>query len=195
MMEIMTAMAIIAVVSSIVLPGAANFYSSERIKAVAEIMVQNIRMAKYRAMQEQALHRMIFSPTGDTYKIQVHAGFIENSGFSRPDIAAGLAEENYDNIKWESILDTEEIEVDPGVTVTRSTYLAGKTVYFWPDGYLVTAVSGSISETSKNLLPECYILFEYGSSRIRVYLNAMGVLSSESYAVDDDGDSDTDVLW
>jgi len=192
MMEIMTAMAIIAVVSSIVLPGAANFYSSERIKAVAEVMVQNIRMAKYRAMQEQALHRLIFSPTGDTYKLQMHIGYFE--GNIPPDLTTPLTEEGYDSLNWESVLDTEEIEVDPGVTVT-SADLAGKTVYFWPDGYLVTAVSGSISETSKNLLPECYILFEYGSSRIRVYLNAMGVLSSESYAVDDDGDSDTDVLW
>lgn len=195
MMEIMVTMSIIAVVSSIVLPGASNFYSSERTKAVAEIMVQNIRMVKYRAMQEQALHRMIFSPTGETYKIQIHSGFIEDSGVAKPDLVAGLSEENYDNIKWESVLDVEEIEIDPGVTVTRSAYLAGRTIYFWPDGYLVTAVSGSISETNKNLLPECYILFEYGSSRVRVYLNAMGVLSSESYAVDNDGDSDADVLW
>jgi len=185
-------MAIIAVVSSIVLPGAANFYSSERIKAVAEVMVQNIRMAKYKAMQEQALHRMIFSPAGDTYKVQIHIGYFE--GNIPPDLTTPLTEEGYDSLNWESVLDTEEIEVDPGVTVT-SADLAGKTVYFWPDGYLVTAVSGSISETSKNLLPECYILFEYGSSRIRVYINAMGVLSSESYAVDDDGDSGSDVLW
>ncbi|HNX78073.1 MAG TPA: prepilin-type N-terminal cleavage/methylation domain-containing protein, partial [Candidatus Rifleibacterium sp.] len=109
MMEVMTAMAIIAVVSSIVLPGAANFYSSERIKAVAEVVVQNIRMTKYRAMQEQALHRMIFSPGGDTYKIQMYSGFIEGSGVPQPDLVADLAEENYDSIKWESVLDTEEV--------------------------------------------------------------------------------------
>lgn len=195
MMEVMTAAAIIAIVSSIVLPGVANFYSSERVKAVAEVMVQNIRMAKYRAMQEQALHRIIFSPDGGTYKIQIHSGFIEDSGVAKPDLIAGLAEENYDSFNWESVLGSEEAEMDPGVAVTRSPYLAGRTIYFWTDGYLVTAISGSISETNRNLLPECYILFEYGSSRIRVYLNAMGVLSSESYAVDNDGDSDTDVLW
>lgn len=195
MMEVMTAAAIIAIVSSIVLPGVANFYSSERVKAVAEVMVQNIRMVKYRAMQEQAVHRMIFSPTGETYKIQIHSGFIEDSGVAKPDLVAGLSEENYDSINWESVLDSEEIEIDPGVTVTRDAYLTGRTIYFWPDGYLVTHDSAGISETNKKLLPECYILFEYGSSRIRVYLNAMGVLSSESYAVDDDGDSDADVLW
>jgi prepilin-type N-terminal cleavage/methylation domain-containing protein len=193
MMEIMTVMAIIAVVSSIVLPGAANFYSSERIKAVAEVMVQNIRMAKYRAMQEQALHRMIFSPGGDTYKIQMHIGYFE--GGTPPDLSTVLTEEGYDSLNWESVLESEEVEIDPGVTVTRDVYLAPRVIYFWPDGYLVTGVAGTIGENSKNLLPECHILFEYGSSRIRVYLNAMGVLSSESYAVDDDGDSDTDVLW
>jgi len=193
MMEVMTAMAIIAVVSSIVLPGAANFYSSERIKAVAEVMVQNIRMAKYRSMQEQALHRMIFSPGGDTYKIQMHIGYFE--GGITPDLSTVLTEEGYDSLNWESVLESEEVEIDPGVTVTRDPYLAPRVIYFWPDGYLVTHDSTGISETNKKLLPECYILFEYGSSRIRVYLNAMGVLSSESYAVDDDGDSDTDVLW
>jgi len=193
MMEIMTAMAIIAVVSSIVLPGAANFYSSERIKAVAEVMVQNIRMAKYKAMQEQALHRMIFSPAGDTYKVQIHIGYFE--GNIPPDLTTTLTEEGYDSLNWESVLDTEEIEIDPGVTVTRDAYLAPRVIYFWPDGYLVTHDAAGVSETNKKLLPECFILFEYGGSRIRVYLNAMGVLSSESYAVDEDGDSDADVLW
>ncbi len=195
MMEIMVTMAIIAVVSSIVLPGAANFYSSERIKAVAEVMVQNIRMAKYRAMQEQALHRMIFSPGGDTYKIQMHIGYY--SDLTHPDLINGIPDPANDfySANWESVLDFEEIEIDPGVTVTRNNYLANRTIYFWPDGYLVTGIAGTIGETSKNLLPECHILFEYGSSRIRVYLNAMGVLSSESYAVDDDGDQDPDVLW
>lgn len=200
MMEVMTAMAIIAVVSSIVLPGAANFYSSERVKAVAEVMVQNIRMAKYKAMQEQALHRMIFSPGGDTYKIQIHAGYIEDSGYAEPNLTTGVAENSdvnlsYAELSWESILDEEEIEIDPGVTVTRDPYLAPRVIYFWPDGYLVTHDSTGIDDTNKKLLPECFMLFEYGSSRIRVYLNAMGVLSSESYAADDDGDSDTDVLW
>ncbi|HOI91579.1 MAG TPA: prepilin-type N-terminal cleavage/methylation domain-containing protein [Candidatus Rifleibacterium sp.] len=193
MMEVMTAMAIIAVVSSIVLPGAANFYSSERIKAVAEVMVQNIRMAKYRAMQEQALHRMIFSPGGDTYKIQMHIGYFE--GGTPPNLSAVLTEEGYDSLNWESVLESEEVEIDPGVTVTRDVYLTPRVIYFWPDGYLVTHDSTGISETNKKLLPECYILFEYGSSRIRVYLNAVGVLSSESYAVDDDGDQPGDVLW
>ncbi len=200
MMEIMVAMAIIAVVSSIVLPGVSNFYSSERVKAVAEVMVQNIRMTKYKAMQEQALHRMIFSPGGDTYKIQIHAGYLEGSGYSEPNLTSGVAENadvnlSYNELNWQSILETEEIELDPGVTVTRDTYLAPRVIYFWPDGYLVTHDSTGINETNKKLLPECFILFEYGSSRIRVYLNAMGVLSSESYAVDDDGDSDADVLW
>lgn len=193
MMEVMTATAIIAVVSSIVLPGVANFYSSERVKAVAEVMVQNIRMGKYKAMQEQALHRMIFSPGGDTYKVQIHTGYFE--GNTPPNLSAVVAEEGYDSLNWESILDTEEIEIDPGVAVTREAYLAPRVIYFWPDGYLVTHDSTGISETNKKLLAECYILFEYGSSRIRVYLNGIGVLSSESYAVDDDGDSDTDVLW
>ena len=195
MMEIMVAMAIIAVVSSIVLPGMANFYSSERVKAVAEVMVQNIRMTKYRAMQEQALHRMIFSPGGDTYKIQMHVGYY--SDLTYPNLTSGIPDPANDfySPDWESVLESEEIEIDPGVTVTRNSYLANRIVYFWPDGYLVTGVAGTIGENSKNLLPECHILFEYGSSRIRVYLNAMGVLSSESYAVDDDGDSDTDVLW
>lgn len=193
MMEIMTVMAIIAVVSSIVLPGVSNFYSSERVKAVAEVMVQNIRFTKYRAMQEQALHRMIFSPGGDTYKIQMHIGYFE--GGTPPNLNAVLTEEGYGSSNWASVLESEEVEIDPGVTVTRDPYLAPRVIYFWPDGYLVTHDAAGISETNKKLLPECFMLFEYGSSRIRVYLNAMGVLSSESYAVDDDGDQDTDVLW
>lgn len=193
MIEMMTVMAIISVVSSIVLPGVNNFYSGERVKAVAEILVQNVRFAKFKAMQEQALHRMIFSATGDTYKIQMHSGYLE--GNTPPDLTSVTADASYDSVNWESILESDEIEIDPGVTVTREGYLQPRIVYFWPDGYLVTHNSTGISETNKIRLGECHILFEYGSSRIRVYLNALGVLSSESYSVDEDGDSDTDVIW
>lgn len=192
-MEVLTAMAIISIVSSIVLPGLANFYSSERVKAEAELMVQNIRFAKYRAMQEQALHRMIFSVDGESYKIQMHAGYLE--GNTPPDLNAVLNDDSYDSANWESVLDFEEIFIESGVEVVREAWLQPRIIYFWPDGYLVTHDGTGVSETLRKLLSECHILFEYGNARIRVYLNAVGVLSSESYAVDDDGDSDTDVLW
>lgn len=193
MMEIMTVMAIISVVSSIVLPAITNFYSSERVKAEAEILVQNIRLGKYKAMQEQALHRLIFSPGGDAYKVQMHTGYLE--GNTPPDLSTVQTDASYDSLNWESILDNEEISVDPMVIVTREAYLKPRIIYFWPDGYLMTHDSTGISEANKIRLGECFMLFEYGSSRIRVYLNAYGVLSSESYAVDDDGDAEADVLW
>lgn len=194
LMEIMTVMAIISVVSSIVLPGISNFYSSERVKAEAEVLIQNIRAAKYRAMQEQALYRLVFAPGGDAYKIQIHTGYLE--GNTPPTLTTALAEPDYDGAMWESVLESDEILIDPLIMVTREAYLLGHpVVYFWPDGTLVTNDSGGITEANRIRLGECYILMEYGSSRIRIYLNAQGVLSSESYAVDEDGDSEADVLW
>ncbi len=193
MMEIITVMAIISVVSSIVLPAITNFYSSERVKAEAEILVQNVRLGKYKAMQEQALHRLIFSPGGDAYKVQIHADYLK--GATPPDLSTVLTDAGYDSLNWESILENEENSIDPMVVVTREAYLQPRIIYFWPDGCLMTHDSTGISEANKKRLGECFVLFEYGSSRIRVYLNAYGVLSSESYAADDDGDAEADVLW
>lgn len=190
MIEMLMVMGIISVVSSIVLPGVTNFYSGERVKAAAEIFVQNIRFAKYQAMQGQALHRLIFSPTGDSYLIQIHTGYLE--GNVPPDLTSNMPDASYDDNHWESILEEDEIVIDPGVKVIREL---PDIIYFWPDGFMVTHPLGGISESSKTYIPEFYVLFEYGSSRIRVYLNAGGVLSSEAYAVDADGDSDGDVLW
>ena len=189
MIEMLMVMGIISVVTSIVLPGVTNFYSGERVNAAAEIFVQNIRLGKYKAMQGQALHRLIFSPGGDSYKIQIHSGYLE--GGTPPDLSINRADDSYDSTLWESILEEDEISIDPGVKVTRELT---SIVYFWPDGFMVTH-SGGLSESTKVYIPEFYVLFEYGSSRIRVYLNAGGVLSSEAYAVDADGDDEADVLW
>lgn len=191
LMEVLVGMAIISVVSSIVLPGISNFYSSTRVKADAEVFVQNLRLGKYKAMQEQALHRLIFSPDGDAYKVQAHTAY-DNGGFL--DLNTPFADASYEDFNWESILDSDEVVIDPMVKVTRDAYLANRVVYFWPDGYLVTH-NGTLSEISRISLSECYISFSYGSSLIRIYLNALGVLTSESYAIDDDGDSDADVIW
>ena len=80
--EVMCVMIIISIVSSIALPAIGNFHSAERCKAEASILVSYIRQAKYQAMQENSLNRIIFLKDGDygtAFKVQKYDPDSESS--------------------------------------------------------------------------------------------------------------------
>ena len=59
LIEIMCVLVIISIVTSITLPSINNFRSSERCKAEASVLVSCIRQAKYQALQDNCLNRII----------------------------------------------------------------------------------------------------------------------------------------
>jgi len=192
MMEILTVMAIISVVAAITIPAVENFNAGIKVKAAAEIFVQSVRLAKYRAISEQGVHRLIFSSDRSYFKVQAYAG--DNEGSGEPHSTAGLAlPPDYDSLKWESIADAEEVEIPAGVEVIGNLPAI---LYFWINGTIVRDNTHTLTDNNRKPIGEIVVSFRYGSAAIRVLINGLGVFSSESYSADTDLNAENDgVLW
>lgn len=191
LMEVLAGLAIISIVSSIVLPGIANFFSGMQVKAEGEIFVQNVRLARYKAIEEQAVYRLIFdtaNPAVDpplTYRVQTHLAF--DVGSVIPYDATTFDEADYYSVYWADLAE-KEFAFDTGTEIRTDLPRA---LYFWPDGQIYATADTSAAAST---ISEHYIGFKYGSSGVRVIVNPMGIFSSESYSADDLTDSD-EVLW
>ena len=128
--EIMCVLIIISIVSSIALPAINNFHSSDRCKAEASVLVSYIRQAKYQALQDNCLNRLIFSPendsdNGNVFKIQKYEFKNVTNPFSFDEIINGEVDDvdayDYDGEYWVSIADTEEVEINSSVEVDTSS--------------------------------------------------------------------------
>ena len=205
--EIMCVLIIISIVSSIALPAINNFHSSDRCKAEASVLVSYIRQAKYQALQDNCLNRLIFSPendsdNGNVFKIQKYEFQNVTNPFSFDEIINGEVDDvdayDYDGEYWVSIADTEEVEINSSVEVDTSslstlpTITDGSTgtdkelkvIYFKPDGFLYDANNEMISEQR--------IVFKYGSSAVAVDVNAIGVISSEAIPIEEEDFDDNE---
>ena len=175
LMEALACILIIAIVSDISLPAINNFHASERCKAEASQLVSYIRQAKYQAMQENSLYRLLFINTNYSYAIQKYIGtkpYVEH-----PDFSTAFDTIEVTDASWESVADTDEIEFNPSIEIEFNPSLATeskeiKVIYFKPDGYLYSS--------STQLLSENNIVFKYGSAGVEVQINALGVISSEA---------------
>ncbi len=202
-MEIMTVLAIISIVSSVVLPAIDNYYAGQRVGAMSQRLVQDIRLARYKALKDQSPHRLIFSPDYLNYKVQAYRRDDEdgNNDILISSVSAVAAEvEDYESDQWKSILSEEEVDIDPGLELIRDSGSPfRRCIFFWPDGTLVTRSdpSGLLVESNVFPLGENYLVFSYGNAAIRINVGAFGVMSSESYSApeDDDFEDETDVAW
>lgn len=193
-------MAILSIVSTIVLPSLDNFFSGQKVEAMAIQFVNHIRLARYKAIENQAVHRIVFdsSPNFESYKVEVFSGFNEGSALTLA--LDDPNSKNYNNNNWESILDTDVIEIDPAINIISENGLPG-CIFFWPNGQLVVQINSSpghpLSDSNIIGINEYYIMMTYGSAGIRIMLNSLGVFSSESYTPDNDiTDDETDpAIW
>ncbi len=188
-MEVLAGVSIIAVLSSIILPQIGSLYSDEVVSAEALNLINNIRAARYRAIEEQAPHRVVFSDDFLTYRVQSFKGFDQGETVTLDDDKADS--EKFTDTNWLSIIDDYEAALDPSIEVKVDSSLP-KCVFCWPDGRLVTRInSGSqVSETNVTPIPECYIMLSSGNAGIRVVINTYGVYSSESFVPDSDASDD-----
>lgn len=206
LMEVMACMVIISIVSSITLPAIENFHSADRVKADATLLVSAIRHAKYTALQDNVLIRIIFNEDGSCFKEQLYIAekdppktLTKTIGEDYTNILANLTNSNYeDGFEWESLDDNAEETAFSSGTEVDVTEMQGNggvlgdvggVIYFMPDGY--------IYNTTAQKLPEIRIMFKYGSSALAVDVNALGVISSEAFARNEDEDysEDEDVEW
>ena len=194
-MEVLAGLAIISIVSSVVLPGMTNFFSGMQVKAEGEMFVQNVRLARYKAIEEQAVYRLIFDndpvimPPA-AYRVQTHLAFDENVVMIPYD-STNFDQSDYYSTNWVDSIEAEEIAFDVGTEIRTNLPQA---LYFWPNGQIYA--TPDIYKPAATPIPEYYIGFGYGSALIKVIITPMGVFSSESFAGDMENiDSDSEVLW
>ena len=167
MIEVMMMILIVAIMSSIALPATNNFFSGNRLAAAASVLIQDVRRARYRAMQTGKTHRLVFlddSGNLEGYMVQEFEGLPTNLSTNSD------SKTNYD---WETILYEDERFFDPEVIVEIDPILPD-CIFFRSDGLIVEGVS-----FDANLIPQAIATFTYGDSDLAVTINAMGVVSSE----------------
>lgn len=193
-MELLAGLALISIVSSIVLPGIANFYSGLQVKTEGEIFVQNVRLARYKAIGEQAVYRLIFDTDPVVtpplaYRVQTHAAY-DDPPIGTYD-SGSYDDGDYNSTNWFDAIEAEEIIFDTGTEIKTNL---PQVLYFWPNGQIYT--DPDINSPFATPIPEYYIAFSYGSAGIKVVVTPMGIFSSESYAADIvDAEDDSEVLW
>ncbi len=196
LIEVMTAMAILSIVGSVALPALDNFFSGQKVDALAIQFVSHIRLARNKAIENQAVHRIVFAPFFESYKVEVFSGF--NEGATETLATDHPNSTDYDNSDWESIIDTDVADFDSAIEVIPESTLPN-CIFFWPNGRLVVHINPSTPLSDANVIGinEYYIMMIYGNAGIRIMLNAFGVFSSESYAPDNDiSDDETDsAIW
>lgn len=176
MMELLTGLIVISVVSSVVLPGILNFQAAQRVKADASTFVANVRLARYSAIQEQRVMRIIFSAEVDAYKVEEH---IPGESFTEKGV--------YDSNYWRSIVGINEVLLSPGMELDNDDL---EVVFFKPDGFIYYR-----GPSGPELLDERNFRFEYSSAAINVAINSLGVISSQSYSSALDFGLDDDEIW
>lgn len=188
--EMMVVVCVVAVTASFALPAIDSFMASQKVAAEAENFVAGVRLARYKALQESVLHRLILDLDAanyvNAYKIEACTKYDDGS---YADTSTGLTVETaYDSADWESILEAYEMIVDGSVSMIYSG--SEKIIYFYPTGYLVSmplsVTSHVLKDSNISNIDEVYVIFAYGNARVKVYINAMGVLSSESYTAEED---------
>ncbi|MCK9456268.1 MAG: hypothetical protein BWY02_02840 [bacterium ADurb.Bin157] len=196
--EMMVVVCVVAVTASFALPAIDSFMASQKVAAEAESFVAGVRLARYKALQESVLHRLIFNLDANyvnAYKIEACTKYDDGIYADTLDSSSGLSVETaYDSTEWESILEADEMIVDSSVSMIYGA--TKKIIYFYPTGYLVSEPLSSTDgayHIFKDLdipnIDEVYVIFAYGNARVKVFINAMGVLSSESYTAEDDDET------
>lgn len=194
----MVVVCIVAVTATFAMPAIDSFMASQKVAAEAENFVAGVRLARYKALQESVLHRLVFDLDAANY---VNAYKIEACTKYDDDLYADTSEDSttgfvvgstYDSADWESILETDEAIVDGSISMIYSS--TNKIIYFYPTGYLVSpptlSAAGATTHTIKDYnlknIDEVYVIFAYGNARVKVFINAMGILTSESYVAEED---------
>lgn len=190
LLEMITVIVIVGVIASVTLPELSNFYSGDVVTGEAMVLINNIRRARYRAMEQQTVHRIVFSDDLLSYKVEVFNGL--------PAAETGAQLSSFADTNWLTVIDTDIAEFSPSISVSKDPSLPN-CVFFFPNGKAVTRIdtTGPVSEANTIGIPEGYIMLTYGNAGIRIVLNAYGVFASEAYAPDDDVSDDDAVaeIW
>jgi hypothetical protein len=169
MMEVLTIIMIVSVMSTVIMQSGSSFYATEQAYATASMLVSDIRMARYRAIEHQCYIELEFSPYNDGWYVRE---LCEGGEPVTGEFTGTLPE-------WESILGTEMRDISMAVTMEFDPAMPAK-VYFRPDGLLVTDYNFNAAP-----IGAFHVSFVYENSEdeegAKITVTPSGVIESEAY--------------
>ncbi|MBF0409329.1 MAG: prepilin-type N-terminal cleavage/methylation domain-containing protein [Candidatus Riflebacteria bacterium] len=173
LMELITVICIIAVFLNVGDSTTSGFFSAQRVAGNAAIFIQDIRAARFSAVNDQTYHRM--------YIFKDYEGCIASyvvQAYASPTIPANdiVNSRTYtaDNASWINLLDTPYREFEDDIYVRFAT--GPSYIFFRPDGLLVSS-----PEVDSLPIPESQAYFSDGVTSMTVLINAAGVIESEEW--------------
>ncbi|GAB4281584.1 MAG: hypothetical protein Kow0029_26780 [Candidatus Rifleibacteriota bacterium] len=130
LMEVLCIVIIISVMSSIILPVASNFQTTELAFAEAGKLVADVRTARYRAMEHQCYTRIQFMPMENGWSVEeLYDSATDEPVEGEPYLSTHNA--------WKSFIDEEYREARSPI-IMKFDPDPPSTIYFRPDGLLVS---------------------------------------------------------
>jgi len=184
LMEILVAISIVAVFSSIALPAVDGFYTAEAATSHASTLTSDVRFARAWSLENQTYVRIVFNPAD--YSIWVVQELTDGFGETisgDPDFAMSPSETNdysEEPTYWRSIIDGPSREIDSGGIRLVFSPAVPPPVFFRPDGLLVSAPNSSAS-----IFGTLKVKFLYDAagtdSGIEVDITPSGAIESSAY--------------
>lgn len=148
-MEMLVAISILAMFSSIALPSIDSFYHEETINTSAAELASDVRLARAWALENQTYVRIVFNPDGySSWVVQELTDSLGESISGEPSVVMTSAEMNdYSEYPtyWRSIIDSGFRELDSAKVELKFTPAVPAPVFFRPDGLLVSSPNSSAS--------------------------------------------------
>jgi Tfp pilus assembly protein FimT len=169
-MEVLSAISIIAVVTSIALPSVNGFFASQQASAAAKSFLANVRLARYEAIRMGVPTRLILSDlaSNNQYQVQMFT-------FNAEDTVSQA--DSLDTSNWVSILDKDTEEIDPSISISIGNH---SPIYFTPEG-LVTDDPWVIGSTPLPMAPRPIHFCYRDTATMTIYLTGSGGISSVEF--------------
>lgn len=184
LMELLVAVSIIAMFSSIALPSIDSLFNSEAATSHASTLTSDVRFARAWSLENQTYVRIVFNP--DDYSSWVVQELTDNLGETisgDPGFTMTTAEMNdFDEnpTYWRSIIDAPSREIDIGNIRLVFTPSVPPAIFFRPDGLLVSSPN-----SSANIFGTLNAKFLYDASGIdsgiEVDITPSGAIESSEY--------------
>lgn len=177
LLELIVALSIIYVFSSIALTSSGNFFSGDAMTVAASKLTTDIRIARYSSMQNQTYTRLIFSSDKTAWEVQeaIDGNGDAIVGQLPPEFDNAVINDYDDNTHWETIIDDDEHEVDPDIDIQFSPS-APPAIVFRPDG---TLAQGPGIESRP--IGTVEVKFIRDDSHASVFITPSGALESLEY--------------
>ncbi|NLI76276.1 MAG: hypothetical protein GX442_07535 [Candidatus Riflebacteria bacterium] len=180
-MDILSAIMIIAVVSSIAIPTISGFFATQQAASQAALLVNDVRLARATAIENQGYTRILFRADLTGWIVQE---LVDGSGLPVQTEGSVVFSEDPDIYNetapdWRSILDGAARELDSETTLALSK-APPASIFFRYDGLIVNSPYYDALPIQVRRAT-----FTYGDAALQVDITPAGAVESVEYFRDD----------